>query len=97
MYAYNDIKMHDSLSQIVTKTRNKFIFQYLSQMGYCPQHHALIRSLNAQDHLKLFALLRGVPKSQVNLEVGKWINRLSKKLLHSFSYFSALIYFHIIV
>lgn len=49
---------------------------YLAQMGYCPQTDALLNSLNAFDHLRLFALLRGIPKSKVDLEVNKWINRL---------------------
>lgn len=47
-------------------------------MGYCPQTNALLNSLNAFDHLRLFALLRGIPKSKVDLEVNKWINRLGK-------------------
>jgi len=47
-------------------------------MGYCPQTDALIPSLNAFDHLRLFARLRGIPKSNVELEVNKWINRLSE-------------------
>ncbi|OAD58505.1 ABC transporter A family member 3 [Eufriesea mexicana] len=50
---------------------------YLAQMGYCPQTDALLNSLNAFDHLRLFALLRGIPKSKVDLEVNKWINRLN--------------------
>lgn len=56
-------------------------------MGYCPQTSALIASLNARDHLKLFALLRGVPKRQVTLEVEKWINRLSKNTHKLFIFF----------
>ncbi|XP_011141339.1 ATP-binding cassette sub-family A member 1 [Harpegnathos saltator] len=51
--------------------------QYLSEMGYCPQTDALIPSLNAFDHLRLFARLRGIPKLNVELEVNKWINRLN--------------------
>ncbi|TGZ53371.1 phospholipid-transporting ATPase ABCA3 [Temnothorax longispinosus] len=51
--------------------------KYLSEMGYCPQTDALIPSLNAFDHLRLFACLRGIPKSNVELEVNKWINRLN--------------------
>ncbi|XP_011251490.2 retinal-specific ATP-binding cassette transporter [Camponotus floridanus] len=51
--------------------------KYLSEMGYCPQTDALIPSLNAFDHLRLFARLRGIPKSNVELEVNKWINRLN--------------------
>ncbi|XP_011050473.1 PREDICTED: ATP-binding cassette sub-family A member 1-like isoform X1 [Acromyrmex echinatior] len=50
---------------------------YLSEMGYCPQTDALIPSLNAFDHLRLFARLRGIPKTNVELEVNKWINRLN--------------------
>ncbi|XP_018365508.1 PREDICTED: retinal-specific ATP-binding cassette transporter-like [Trachymyrmex cornetzi] len=51
--------------------------KYLSEMGYCPQTDALIPSLNAFDHLRLFARLRGIPKVNVELEVNKWINRLN--------------------
>ncbi|XP_039306683.1 retinal-specific phospholipid-transporting ATPase ABCA4 isoform X2 [Solenopsis invicta] len=51
--------------------------KYLSEMGYCPQTDALISSLNTFDHLRLFARLRGIPKSNVELEVNKWINRLN--------------------
>lgn len=50
-------------------------------MGYCPQTDALLDSLNSFDHLRLFALLRGIPRAKVDLEVNKWINRLSKTYL----------------
>lgn len=50
-------------------------------MGYCPQTDALLNSLNSFDHLRLFALLRGIPRAKVDLEVNKWINRLSKSYL----------------
>ncbi|KAJ8686326.1 hypothetical protein QAD02_022120 [Eretmocerus hayati] len=49
----------------------------LSQVGYCPQNDAIIRSLNSYDHLRLFARLRGVPESQVEKEVDLWIQRLN--------------------
>lgn len=52
---------------------------YLAEMGYCPQTDALINSLNAFDHLRLFAKLRGIPKDRIELEVNKWINRLNLK------------------
>ncbi|XP_035743056.1 phospholipid-transporting ATPase ABCA1-like [Vespa mandarinia] len=52
---------------------------YLAEMGYCPQTNALINSLNAFDHLRLFAKLRGIPPEKVDLEVNKWINRLNLK------------------
>lgn len=47
-------------------------------MGYCPQNDAIIKSINAYHHLRLFARLRGIPKSQVETEVQKWIDRLSE-------------------
>ncbi|KAJ8686324.1 hypothetical protein QAD02_022118 [Eretmocerus hayati] len=51
--------------------------KYLSQMGYCPQSDAIIRCLNAFDHLKLFARLRGIPEHEVDSEVQKWIDRIN--------------------
>ncbi|KAF7990337.1 hypothetical protein HCN44_000142 [Aphidius gifuensis] len=51
--------------------------KYLSQMGYCPQHDALIEPLNAWDHLYLFARLRGIPESQIKLSVEGWIKQLN--------------------
>lgn len=53
-------------------------------MGYCPQTNALINSLNAFDHLRLFAKLRGIPPEKVDLEVNKWIDRLSKIKIYFF-------------
>ncbi|XP_058807248.1 phospholipid-transporting ATPase ABCA1-like isoform X2 [Phymastichus coffea] len=50
---------------------------FLSQMGYCPQQDAIIKSLNSYDHLRLFALLRGIPKSKIEDEVQAWIERLN--------------------
>lgn len=63
-------------------------------MGYCPQTNALISSLNAFDHLRLFAKLRGIPPEKVDLEVNKWINRLSKiKIFFFILYLSFLLYY----
>ncbi|KAK7788977.1 hypothetical protein R5R35_013988 [Gryllus longicercus] len=50
--------------------------QYLSQIGYCPQHDALIESLTANEVLKMYGSLRGVPKIQLNSEVERWINMM---------------------
>ncbi|XP_076173170.1 ATP-binding cassette sub-family A member 17 isoform X2 [Ptiloglossa arizonensis] len=68
----NSGTMYLGKSDICTDRKN-----YLAQMGYCPQTDALLSSLNSFDHLRLFALLRGIPKSKVDLEVNKWINRLN--------------------
>ncbi|XP_014231053.1 ATP-binding cassette sub-family A member 3-like isoform X1 [Trichogramma pretiosum] len=55
----------------------------LSQMGYCPQNDAIVKCLNAYDHLRLFARLRGIPESQVENEVKKWIDRLNLNICAS--------------
>ncbi|XP_014230700.1 ATP-binding cassette sub-family A member 1-like [Trichogramma pretiosum] len=55
-------------------------YHYLSQMGYCPQQDAMLGSLNAYDHLRLFARLRGIPDDQVDAEVKKWIDKLGLNL-----------------
>ncbi|XP_014296992.1 phospholipid-transporting ATPase ABCA1 [Microplitis demolitor] len=51
--------------------------KYLMQMGYCPQQDALIDTFNSWDHLNLFARLRGIPDSQIDLTVQKWISKLN--------------------
>ncbi|XP_076644769.1 phospholipid-transporting ATPase ABCA3 [Halictus rubicundus] len=68
----NSGTMYLGKSDILTDRNN-----YLSQMGYCPQTDAMLGALNTFDHLRLFALLRGIPKVKVDLEVNKWINRLN--------------------
>ncbi|KAF7992262.1 hypothetical protein HCN44_001587 [Aphidius gifuensis] len=51
--------------------------KYLAEMGYCPQQDAIIDTLNAWDHLNLFARLRGVPTSQIHFVVRNWIIKLN--------------------
>uniref|UniRef100_A0A6V7M8L4 ABC transporter domain-containing protein n=1 Tax=Bracon brevicornis TaxID=1563983 RepID=A0A6V7M8L4_9HYME len=50
---------------------------YLRQMGYCPQQDSIIDTLNARDHLYLFARLRGIPSAEVADVVEKWITKLN--------------------
>ena len=45
-------------------------------MGYCPQMNTMINSLNAYEHLRLFARIRGISKEFVESEVEKWIKKL---------------------
>lgn len=54
--------------------------RYLSEMGYCPQTDAMLTSLDTYDHLRLMGKLRGIPSYEVDTEVNKWIDRLSKSL-----------------
>lgn len=35
------------------------------KIGYCPQYDALIEELSGRETLKIFALIRGVPRSQI--------------------------------
>ncbi|CAE8632376.1 unnamed protein product, partial [Polarella glacialis] len=35
------------------------------RLGYCPQFDALLELLTVQDHLELFASIRGLPKEAV--------------------------------
>ncbi|XP_015109409.1 retinal-specific ATP-binding cassette transporter [Diachasma alloeum] len=51
--------------------------KYLQKMGYCPQHDAIMGTLNSRDHLYLFAKLRGVPEGEVYDVVEKWIRKLN--------------------
>lgn len=45
--------------------------------GYCPDSDVMLNSLNAYDHLRLFARLRGIPGESVDSEAAKWISRLN--------------------
>jgi ABC-type multidrug transport system ATPase subunit len=40
-------------------------------MGVCPQHDILWKSLTAEEHLQLFASLRGIPEDQIDEEVNQ--------------------------
>lgn len=51
--------------------------KYLSEIGYCPQQTILIDSLNAWDHLYLFARLRGIPSDRISEIVKTLINMLN--------------------
>lgn len=51
--------------------------KYLMQMGYCPQQDAIIDTFNSWDHLYLFAKLRGIPSSQIDSIVKKWVLKLN--------------------
>ncbi|KAH0563707.1 hypothetical protein KQX54_004927 [Cotesia glomerata] len=54
-----------------------FADKYLMQMGYCPQQDTIIDTFNSWDHLYLFAKLRGIPSSQIDSIVKKWILKLN--------------------
>ena len=35
------------------------------EMGYCPQHDPLWERLTLQDHIEIYASLRGIPKGDI--------------------------------
>lgn len=49
---------------------------YLKQIGYCPQQDALIDNMTGYEMLQLFARLRGVPESKINLAVEDTLDKL---------------------
>lgn len=53
--------------------------EFLQQIGYCPQFDSIIEVLTGQEMLELFAALRGIPKSQTEAEIQKWMRFLRKK------------------
>lgn len=65
-----------------------FSLQYLHHIGYCPQSGGLIPSFKGEDLLKFFGQLRGIRRSQIGVEVQKWLGKLG--LLVSFYYASEL-------
>ncbi|XP_035706018.1 ATP-binding cassette sub-family A member 3 [Folsomia candida] len=46
------------------------------KMGYCPQDNAYYPDLTGFQMLKLFAQLRGVPESQIDVQVRRWLTTL---------------------
>ncbi|XP_008203624.1 retinal-specific phospholipid-transporting ATPase ABCA4-like [Nasonia vitripennis] len=59
------------------KSVHKDRIYFHSRIGYCPQNDALISSLNAYDHLRLFGRLRCIPEDKLEAEVAIWINKLN--------------------
>lgn len=53
-------------------------FQYLAQIGYCPQFDGINGFLTGEEMLQLFANLRGIPQSQIQPQVNEWISLLGK-------------------
>lgn len=74
---YKQVRSSKVLRSSVTLLLSR-TFQYLSQLGYCPQTDALIDNLNSLEHLYLFARIRGIPEDRIESEVNKWIDRLSE-------------------
>lgn len=47
-------------------------------MGYCPQFNAINHVLTGRQMLRIFAMLRGIPKNVVDAEVNKLLDALGK-------------------
>ena len=50
--------------------------KFLQEIGYCPQFDAIIDCMTANEMLKMFSRLRGIPENKVANEVNKWIDLL---------------------
>ncbi|CAH0387824.1 unnamed protein product [Bemisia tabaci] len=64
--------------------------RYLAQIGYCPQVDGINEYLTGREHLRLFAHLRGIHRSQTDQEIKKWMSVLglteySEKLVGAYS------------
>lgn len=51
--------------------------QVRRQIGYCPQNDALIDLLTVREHLELFAKIKGVPNSDLDLVVREKMEQLN--------------------
>ncbi|XP_060533320.1 cholesterol transporter ABCA5-like [Cylas formicarius] len=58
--------------QSITSNLNS-AFQLL---GYCPQHDALWKNITVREHLQLYASIRGVPYSDIDTIVNRYLNGL---------------------
>ncbi|XP_054308562.1 phospholipid-transporting ATPase ABCA3-like [Pongo pygmaeus] len=47
-----------------------------SRIGYCPQFHALLEYMTAQEIMIMYARIWGVSEPQIGLYVNKWLNSL---------------------
>ena len=57
---------------------NNIFFQFLAQIGYCPQFDGINEKLTGHEMLELFASLRGVSKHNIDNEVKKWISLMGE-------------------
>lgn len=55
-------------------------------LGICPQHNVLFDDLTVKEHLELYALIKGVPENDLDLEVKQKIEEVGLlKKTNSFS------------
>lgn len=57
-----------------------FLFQFLENVGYCPQFDAINEVLSAREMLYLFAKLRGLSEN-IDEEVDYWLNALGELIV----------------
>lgn len=48
-------------------------------IGFCPQHDILFDNLTVYQHLKLFAMIKGVPKDSIEVEICYLAEKLQLK------------------
>eukprot|EP01135_Chromosphaera_perkinsii_P005531 Nk52_evm80s352 gene=Nk52_evmTU80s352 len=58
------------------KSVTKDMGEVSNQIGYCPQVDALIAKMTPEEHLRMYAVLKGIPRDEVNEHVGYWLDAL---------------------
>ncbi|XP_054282929.1 phospholipid-transporting ATPase ABCA1-like [Macrosteles quadrilineatus] len=50
--------------------------QYMTSVGYCPQHDAILPSLTGREILQIIAKIRGIPSSETKNAVETWLGMM---------------------
>lgn len=54
--------------------------RFLSEIGYCPQFDAIIETMTGREMMVLMAKLRGIPGSQLEPEINRWLCLVGKDI-----------------
>lgn len=68
------------------------VFQYLAEIGYCPQFDAIIEDLTGEEMLQLYAALRGTSVDNIDAEVETWVHFMGNNSILNFIFFFTFIY-----
>lgn len=63
----------------------QYIFQYLKNIGYCPQFDALNMQLSTKEMLTFFARIRGIKSEKLHGHVNHWLKRFGKFVIIKFA------------
>lgn len=71
-----DVQISDGNGWIGGYNLNKNISKILKTVGYCPQYDALIGDYTGEETLKMYSLLRGIPRNEINQTIHKLSTQL---------------------